>query len=45
MKAIAEFIRHEGYSGQVSLVAEFKDALGNAYKTKPSPFDPEVWSK
>jgi hypothetical protein len=45
IKKLASSLKTKGYSGQLNVVGEFKDAIGNSYKSKSFPFDIEDWAK
>ncbi len=41
LKELAEQLKQEGYSGKVSLIGFYNDAIGGKYKSKPLEFDIE----
>lgn len=45
IKQLARSLKGHGYSGQLNIVGEFKDAVGNSYKSKSFPLDIEDWAK
>ena len=42
---LARSLRKNGYSGRIEIVGEYRDAVGNSYKSKPFNFDIDYWSK
>jgi hypothetical protein len=45
MKQVARELSNSGYTGQVKIVGEFKDAVGNSYRSKPFTFDVDGWTR
>lgn len=43
-KELADWIRDQGYSGVVDLVAVYPDAIGNEHTSDPMPFTLEDWT-
>lgn len=43
VREIARSLQKEGYSGSIDVIAQFKDSVGNSYRSKPFPFDIDAW--
>jgi len=42
---LVEALVKEGYSGKITMIGEFTDALDNEYRSNPLDFDIDVWGK
>jgi len=45
IRKLAQSLLDNGYSGTIEIVGEFRDVVGNRYKSKPFTFNIAHWSK
>ena len=45
VRKIARDLHKEGYSGNIDLIGQFIDSVGNSYRSNPFPFDLDAWSE